>query len=168
MYDAMSLDKPSSVVDRGIALHKMIRLITLTLGGKPRIPLSPARLWFVVCCFVVCGLWSVVCAPCCASGNTNTALLDTVSSHDGGRGQWELDRVQQGSVHVTTFTTKCTNHRQKQGPQSWELDRVQQGSVPVITLTAKCINHRWKQGTRGFTCCHFPSKAYMSQTLGKQ
>ncbi|DBB05355.1 TPA: hypothetical protein ACH3X3_010575 [Trebouxia sp. C0006] len=33
MYDAMSLDKPSSVVDRGIALHKMIRLITLTLGG---------------------------------------------------------------------------------------------------------------------------------------
>ena len=33
MYDAMSLDTPSSVVDRGIALHKMIRLITLTLGG---------------------------------------------------------------------------------------------------------------------------------------
>lgn len=34
MYDNMSLDRPSSVVDRGIALHKMIRLITLTLGGK--------------------------------------------------------------------------------------------------------------------------------------
>lgn len=33
MYDAMSLDTPSAVVDRGIALHKMIRLITLTLGG---------------------------------------------------------------------------------------------------------------------------------------
>ena len=42
MYDAMSLDKPSSVVDRGIALHKMIRLITLTLGGKPHTPVSPA------------------------------------------------------------------------------------------------------------------------------
>ena len=36
MYDAMSLDTPSSVVDRGIALHKMIRLITLTLGGMPQ------------------------------------------------------------------------------------------------------------------------------------
>lgn len=36
MYDAMSLDTPSSVVDRGIALHKMIRLITLTLGGTPQ------------------------------------------------------------------------------------------------------------------------------------
>lgn len=34
MYDAMSLDTPSAVVDRGIALHKMIRLITLTLGGE--------------------------------------------------------------------------------------------------------------------------------------
>ena len=34
MYDKMSIDTPSSVVDRGIALHKMIRLITLTLGGE--------------------------------------------------------------------------------------------------------------------------------------
>lgn len=34
MYTNMSLDRPSPVVDRGIALHKMIRLITLTLGGK--------------------------------------------------------------------------------------------------------------------------------------
>ena len=35
MYTNMSLDRPSAVVDRGIALHKMIRLITLTLGGQP-------------------------------------------------------------------------------------------------------------------------------------
>ncbi len=58
MYDAMSLDKPSSVVDRGIALHKMIRLITLTLGGKPCIPLVSCRAWFVVSdlCVVVCDL----------------------------------------------------------------------------------------------------------------
>ena len=34
MYTAMSLDTPSMVVDRGIALHKMIRLFTLTLGGE--------------------------------------------------------------------------------------------------------------------------------------
>lgn len=34
MYDQMSIDTPSAVVDRGIALHKMIRLITLTLGGE--------------------------------------------------------------------------------------------------------------------------------------
>jgi len=38
MYDAMSLDTPSPVVDRGIALHKMIRLITLTLGGRFTLP----------------------------------------------------------------------------------------------------------------------------------
>lgn len=56
MYDAMSLDKPSSVVDRGIALHKMIRLITLTLGGKPCNPLSSACLWFVIC-----GLCTLLC-----------------------------------------------------------------------------------------------------------
>ena len=45
MYDAMSLDTPSAVVDRGIALHKMIRLITLTLGGaysyRPTLPATP-------------------------------------------------------------------------------------------------------------------------------
>ena len=34
MYFNMSMDTSSSVVDRGIALHKMIRLITLTLGGE--------------------------------------------------------------------------------------------------------------------------------------
>lgn len=34
MYFSMATDTPSSVVDRGIALHKMIRLITLTLGGE--------------------------------------------------------------------------------------------------------------------------------------
>lgn len=34
MYDCMSINTPSPVVDRGIALHKMIRLITLTLGGE--------------------------------------------------------------------------------------------------------------------------------------
>ncbi|KAK9839287.1 hypothetical protein WJX81_005730 [Elliptochloris bilobata] len=34
MYDSMSLDSSSPVVDRGIALHKMIRLVTLALGGE--------------------------------------------------------------------------------------------------------------------------------------
>ena len=35
MYDAMSVDTPDLTVDRGVALHKMIRLVTLTLcsGG---------------------------------------------------------------------------------------------------------------------------------------
>ena len=34
MYTSMSVDTPSMTVDRGIALHKMIRLFTLTLGGE--------------------------------------------------------------------------------------------------------------------------------------
>ncbi len=34
MYTAMSKDSQSQIIDRGIALHKMIRLITLTLGGE--------------------------------------------------------------------------------------------------------------------------------------
>lgn len=35
MYEFMALDSPSTpVVDRGIALHKMIRLITMGLGGE--------------------------------------------------------------------------------------------------------------------------------------
>ncbi|XP_042045963.1 1,4-alpha-glucan-branching enzyme 2-2, chloroplastic/amyloplastic-like [Salvia splendens] len=35
MYDFMALDRPSTpVIDRGIALHKMIRLITMGLGGE--------------------------------------------------------------------------------------------------------------------------------------
>ncbi|XP_057438157.1 1,4-alpha-glucan-branching enzyme 1, chloroplastic/amyloplastic isoform X2 [Lotus japonicus] len=35
MYDFMALDRPSTpLVDRGIALHKMIRLITMGLGGE--------------------------------------------------------------------------------------------------------------------------------------
>ena len=35
MYDFMALDRPSTPpVDRGIALHKMIRLITMGLGGE--------------------------------------------------------------------------------------------------------------------------------------
>ncbi|KAL9260821.1 1,4-alpha-glucan-branching enzyme 1, chloroplastic/amyloplastic-like protein [Drosera capensis] len=35
MYDFMSLDRPATpAIDRGIALHKMIRLITLGLGGE--------------------------------------------------------------------------------------------------------------------------------------
>ncbi|CAH9138425.1 unnamed protein product [Cuscuta epithymum] len=35
MYDFMSLDRPSTpAIDRGIALHKMIRLITMGLGGE--------------------------------------------------------------------------------------------------------------------------------------
>ena len=35
MYDFMALDRPSTpAIDRGIALHKMIRLITMSLGGE--------------------------------------------------------------------------------------------------------------------------------------
>ena len=34
MYTKMSIHTPSQVVDRGIALHKMIRLITMALGGN--------------------------------------------------------------------------------------------------------------------------------------
>lgn len=35
MYDFMALDRPATPrVDRGIALHKMIRLITMGLGGE--------------------------------------------------------------------------------------------------------------------------------------
>lgn len=34
MYTAMSKDAQSLVIDRGIALHKMIRLFTITLGGE--------------------------------------------------------------------------------------------------------------------------------------
>lgn len=34
MYDKMALNTPSQIVDRGIALHKMIRLITMALGGN--------------------------------------------------------------------------------------------------------------------------------------
>lgn len=35
MYDFMAVDRPSTpLIDRGIALHKMIRLITMGLGGE--------------------------------------------------------------------------------------------------------------------------------------
>ncbi|CAI0407522.1 unnamed protein product, partial [Linum tenue] len=35
MYDFMALDRPATpLIDRGIALHKMIRLITMALGGE--------------------------------------------------------------------------------------------------------------------------------------
>ena len=34
MYSSMSLDTPNYIIDRGIALHKMIRLFTICLGGE--------------------------------------------------------------------------------------------------------------------------------------
>jgi len=34
MYFQMQVDNPNLVIDRGIALHKMIRLITISLGGE--------------------------------------------------------------------------------------------------------------------------------------
>ncbi len=34
MYFHMSIDDPNLVIDRGIALHKLIRLITISLGGE--------------------------------------------------------------------------------------------------------------------------------------
>lgn len=34
MYTSMSVSTPSLIVDRGIALHKMIRLVTFALGGE--------------------------------------------------------------------------------------------------------------------------------------
>ena len=33
MYDSMEKNTPSLIIDRGLALHKMLRLITMTLGG---------------------------------------------------------------------------------------------------------------------------------------
>ena len=33
MYYSMKIDTPNHIIDRGIALHKMIRLITISLGG---------------------------------------------------------------------------------------------------------------------------------------
>ena len=61
MYDCMSLTTPSSVVDRGIALHKMIRLITLTLGGEHLVLLAMSLCTAdVTACF--CTLPKVVAA----------------------------------------------------------------------------------------------------------
>ena len=34
MYTSMAVDHPSLVIDRGIALHKLIRLFTISLGGE--------------------------------------------------------------------------------------------------------------------------------------
>ena len=34
MYDSMNISSQSMVIDRGMALHKMLRLITMTLGGE--------------------------------------------------------------------------------------------------------------------------------------
>ena len=34
MYDSMERHNPSAVVDRGMALHKLLRLITMSLGGE--------------------------------------------------------------------------------------------------------------------------------------
>ena len=34
MYFHMRVDDPNLVIDRGIALHKLIRLITIALGGE--------------------------------------------------------------------------------------------------------------------------------------
>jgi 1,4-alpha-glucan branching enzyme len=34
MYENMSCDRNSMVIDRGIALHKLLRLVTLSLGGE--------------------------------------------------------------------------------------------------------------------------------------
>jgi len=34
MYDSMRIDSQRMIVDRGMALHKMLRLITMTLGGE--------------------------------------------------------------------------------------------------------------------------------------
>ena len=53
MYDSMSLDKDNDIVNRGIALHKMVRLITLALGGE-------SYLNFMVSVFCLVGLpWLV-------------------------------------------------------------------------------------------------------------
>ena len=35
MYEFMAVDRPATpLIDRGIALHKMIRLVTMGLGGE--------------------------------------------------------------------------------------------------------------------------------------
>ena len=76
MYDCMSLDKASPVVDRGIALHKMIRLVRLPCSHVPDIKwLAHACMWkaspecqnatlmcmCVPLCVCVCGGWFTRC-----------------------------------------------------------------------------------------------------------
>ncbi len=34
MYTHMSIDTPSGIIDRGIALHKLLRFVTMTIGGE--------------------------------------------------------------------------------------------------------------------------------------
>jgi hypothetical protein len=59
MYDFMALDRPSTPnIDRGIALHKMIRLITMGLGGEGYLNFMgnefghPGEIkYFAACCF---------------------------------------------------------------------------------------------------------------------
>jgi len=34
MYYAMGVDQPNMIIDRGIALHKLLRLVTMSLGGE--------------------------------------------------------------------------------------------------------------------------------------
>ncbi len=34
MYTNMSIDTPSGIIDRGIALHKLLRFVTMTVGGE--------------------------------------------------------------------------------------------------------------------------------------
>jgi 1,4-alpha-glucan branching enzyme len=34
MYYSMGIDRPNMIVDRGVALHKLIRLVTMSLGGE--------------------------------------------------------------------------------------------------------------------------------------
>lgn len=58
MYDFMALNGPSTPnIDRGIALHKMIRLITMGLGGEGYLNFMgnefghPGEIkYFVACC----------------------------------------------------------------------------------------------------------------------
>ena len=57
MYFNMSMSTSSSVVDRGIALHKMIRLITLTLGGESYLNFMGNEFGHPVrCCALLCTL----------------------------------------------------------------------------------------------------------------
>ena len=51
MYDSMALDKDNDIVNRGIALHKMVRLITLALGGESYLNFMVS----VVACLVCLG-----------------------------------------------------------------------------------------------------------------
>ena len=72
MYDSMSAPgygSTSPAVDRGLALHKMIRLLTMTLGGDSYLNFMVRCFCFVVGSLGSSWAWGSVCA-CAAPKST--------------------------------------------------------------------------------------------------